>query len=103
MLKVHLAHPAAALNNMDLECLQEWDEWPKEKLLVQPFSTMVFNCMNHNTIQSLILGAVAEITNANNFTVYAPQPENNNTKVLISFLIYDLMPQQKQSLLVHHI
>ena len=103
MLKVHLAHPATALNDMDLECIQEWDEWPKEKLLAQPFGTTIFNCMNHNTIQSLILGAVAEITNANNFTIYALQLENNNTKVPILFLIYDLMPQQKQSLLAHHI
>ena len=103
MPKVHLAHPAAALNDMDLECIQEWDEWPKEKLLMQPFGTMVFDCANHNTICSLILGAVGEITKANNFTVYAPQLEDNNTKVLISFLIYDLTAQQKQSLLTCHI
>ena len=99
MPKVHLAHPATALNNMDLECLQEWDEWPKEKLLAQPFSTMVFNHVNHNTIWSLILEAVAEITKVNNFTIYALQLENN-TKVPISFLIYDLTAQQKQSLLM---
>ena len=99
MPQVHLAHPTAALSDIELDTIGEWEALPGSKLLAQAFGGYAANPKTHGTLWTLIFGAVLDITKSNTAAVCAPQQSQTSTKTPISFLIYKLTETQKQMLL----
>lgn len=100
MPTVHLTHPMAALSDIDLDLIEEWEDLPDGKLLAQPFGEYADDQKNHGPLRSLIFGAVIEITKAHQVTICAPQQKPTSIQAPTSFLIYNLTKTQRQMLLL---
>ncbi|KAI9508232.1 hypothetical protein F5148DRAFT_1284320 [Russula earlei] len=96
---VHDAHPAAALDYIDVKCAVDWVQRPGEKLLAIPFDSEANDLHAHHAIKSKLFTATTEITKANNLGISGPIPSQDARRAPTSFLIYNLTVSQKDTLL----
>ncbi|KAI9463395.1 hypothetical protein F5148DRAFT_1150290 [Russula earlei] len=98
---VHEAHPAAALDNIDVQRAVDWVQRPGGKLLAIPFDNEAQNINAHHMIKSKIFTAATEITKADNIGISGPTPSKDARRSPTSFLIYNLTEAQRDTLLQH--
>jgi hypothetical protein len=89
----------AALANIDLETIGNWEEIPSRKLLAQPFGEYAYDIKNHSTLKALIFAAAAEIMDTTNISVSAPRRSPKANRNPTTFVIHNLTEIQKQTLL----
>ena len=104
---VHVAHPAAAYNNVNKTVTLAWDSFPNFKLIAVPFGFEARLHAKHGAITRGILSAIAEITDSQRIGVSAPAPEDRLIKTCsrtpYAFLVHGLTKRQYQLLLKQRI
>ena len=99
MPPIHYAHPTTILDHLDVNLVGNWEMLPKGKLLAQPFGPDSHNAEKHPHLKVLLFAAIIEITNSTNISVCALRAKANSYRTPFSFLIYNIMEQQVQTLL----
>ena len=102
MPDVQDASPTAVFENIDLDCISEWEDINGEKLLAIPFDTPQRDPRWPGAMAGKILTAVAEITQAKEVDICQPRPSEEAEKmrhIPITFLIHGLTSQQAETLL----
>ena len=98
MPPIHYAHPTAILDHLVVNLVGDWEMLLKGKLLAQPFGPDSRNAEKHPHLKALLFAAIVEITNSTDVSVCAPRAKANSYRTPFSFLIYNIMEQQVQTL-----
>ena len=96
------ATPTSIFDNIHLETVKEWELRPGGKLIAIPFDSDARSQENHEFLRTKILTAVAELITAQEISVAAPRPTEEaerKGRTPTSFLIYNITPEQADSLL----
>jgi hypothetical protein len=102
MPTVHIAHPTAVLDLIDLKTIEMWVKYKPEKLLAIPFDSVVDNKNQRNMIAGKIFAAITEITGSRELSVATPEPNDeakNTNNMPVTFLVYNLTTTQQKLLL----
>jgi hypothetical protein len=103
MPKVHDAHPTAALDLVDREALDEWDNLTPGKLIAIPFDNVLARYPHKQSdISGGILAAAADITQSQELGIAVPKPNDKAKRskhTPTTFLIYNLNAAQYETLL----
>ena len=99
MPTVHDPTPTTVLDNINPAFAAQWGNFQTGKLLAIPFGTDALDINTHEITKDKLLAAVTEVTQASLIGISSPKPSQHAERTPISFLIYNLTEDQRDTLL----
>jgi hypothetical protein len=99
MPNVFYNHPTAALDFIDIDQIDDWENLPDGKLLAHPFGHEVRNSEAHQGIKARLFAAIVEITQSESVGICSPRPCPSATGTPLIFLVFNISELHRQMLL----
>jgi len=99
MPNVYYNHPTAALDFIDIDQIDDWENLPDGKLLAHPFGHEVRNIEAHQRIKARLFAAIVEITQSESVGICSLCPCSSATGTPLIFLIFNILELHRQMLL----